>query len=95
MKSFNSFVLPYLEFNGCCFCGKNQFLCNNRKCIPESWKCNGVNNCGDNSDEIGVLCKGSYYVLFLDGTCILHLNTSTQQSFTSCKIKYRLHFRHD
>ena len=47
-------------FEGCCFCAKNQFLCDNKKCVPEKWKCNGVNDCGDNSDEIGVICGGNY-----------------------------------
>ena len=47
-----------VEFKGCCFCAKNQFLCDNTKCIPESWKCNGLNDCGDNSDEMGVVCTG-------------------------------------
>jgi hypothetical protein len=51
-------VYRYVEFEGCCFCEKNQFLCDNKKCIPESWKCNGLNDCGDNSDEIGVVCTG-------------------------------------
>ncbi|KAG8299234.1 Sortilin- receptor, partial [Homalodisca vitripennis] len=29
------------------------FRCNNKKCIPYWWKCDSVNDCGDNSDEIG------------------------------------------
>ena len=53
------------EFKGCCFCAKNQFLCDNKKCVPENWKCNGVNDCGDNSDEIDVICKGSCNDLIL------------------------------
>ena len=46
------------EFENCCFCETNQFLCENQKCIPENWICNGFNDCGDNSDEIGVVCEG-------------------------------------
>lgn len=28
------------------------FQCRNTKCLPEmSWRCDGINDCGDNSDE--------------------------------------------
>jgi hypothetical protein len=33
------------------------FKCSNTKCIPYWWKCDGVNDCGDDSDELG--CAGS------------------------------------
>lgn len=36
-------------------CASNQFACNNGICIPEFWKCDGDNDCGDNSDE--TTCK--------------------------------------
>nr|XP_005306049.1 low-density lipoprotein receptor-related protein 12 isoform X2 [Chrysemys picta bellii] len=32
-------------------CDCNQFHCANGKCIPETWKCNNMDECGDNSDE--------------------------------------------
>ncbi|KAL0962614.1 hypothetical protein UPYG_G00342680, partial [Umbra pygmaea] len=32
-------------------CNSDQFHCSNGKCIPESWKCNTMDECGDNSDE--------------------------------------------
>ena len=44
--------------NSHCTCEKNQFLCMNKRCIPESWACNGVDNCGDGSDELRTQCKG-------------------------------------
>ena len=28
-----------------------EFRCGNGNCIPKKWKCNNVNDCGDNSDE--------------------------------------------
>ena len=28
-----------------------EYPCANGKCIPESFMCNGKNDCGDNSDE--------------------------------------------
>ncbi|XP_070579359.1 uncharacterized protein [Ptychodera flava] len=33
------------------FCPCFTFLCDNGKCVPEHWQCNGYDNCGDNSDE--------------------------------------------
>ncbi|KAJ8000273.1 hypothetical protein DPEC_G00203130 [Dallia pectoralis] len=32
-------------------CNSDQFHCSNGKCIPDSWKCNAMDECGDNSDE--------------------------------------------
>ncbi|XP_060134482.1 complement factor I isoform X4 [Zootoca vivipara] len=37
-------------------CSPREFRCVNRKCIPSVKTCNGVNDCGDLSDE--VCCKG-------------------------------------
>ncbi len=52
--------ISYTEFNGCCMCLKNQYLCNNKKCIPSKLKCNGNNDCGDNSDEyVDAGCEGT------------------------------------
>lgn len=38
-------------------CHDWMFKCANSKCVPDWWKCDGVNDCGDNSDEMG--CKNS------------------------------------
>lgn len=34
-------------------CAVGQFMCTDGACIADSNKCNGVNNCGDASDEAG------------------------------------------
>ncbi|XP_048885965.1 low-density lipoprotein receptor-related protein 3 isoform X2 [Brienomyrus brachyistius] len=32
-------------------CQGDEFLCANGKCLPRAWKCNGLDECGDSSDE--------------------------------------------
>lgn len=34
-------------------CHDWMFQCKNDRCVPHWWKCDGVNDCGDNSDEFG------------------------------------------
>ena len=42
-------------------CGRSQFHCANDKCVPESYTCDGDNDCGDFSDEtICDTCKCTY-----------------------------------
>lgn len=33
-------------------CGTNSFSCGNGKCVPNSYRCDGVDDCHDNSDEV-------------------------------------------
>ena len=35
----------------------NQFRCTNDTCIPIAWACDGVDDCGDNSDENKSTCN--------------------------------------
>ncbi|MCJ8747214.1 hypothetical protein PDJAM_G00150810 [Pangasius djambal] len=32
-------------------CESDEYLCGNGKCVPRSWRCNGLDECGDNTDE--------------------------------------------
>ncbi|KAG8437393.1 hypothetical protein GDO86_008187 [Hymenochirus boettgeri] len=46
------FRLSYIRGRiGLTSCPTEEFLCGNGKCIPNSWKCNSLDECGDNSDE--------------------------------------------
>lgn len=40
-------------------CQPGEFACNNNRCIQERWKCDGDNDCLDNSDEAPELCSES------------------------------------
>ncbi|CAH0400220.1 unnamed protein product [Chilo suppressalis] len=37
-------------------CGPDQFTCKNGLCVTSTWRCDGNNDCGDLSDEVGCLC---------------------------------------
>uniref|UniRef100_A0A3Q3GLN1 Low density lipoprotein receptor-related protein 12 n=1 Tax=Labrus bergylta TaxID=56723 RepID=A0A3Q3GLN1_9LABR len=43
-----SYVSGKPEASGC---EVDQFHCSNRKCVPDWWRCNAMDECGDNSDE--------------------------------------------
>ena len=38
-------------------CQSGEFACKNNRCIQERWKCDGDNDCLDNSDEAPELCR--------------------------------------
>ena len=37
---------------------EDQFECNNDRCVELSAKCDGINDCGDWTDESKLLCGG-------------------------------------
>ena len=41
-------------------CSATDFTCDNKQCVGESDKCNGRDDCGDNSDEQNC---GSYTII--------------------------------
>uniref|UniRef100_A0A667YXI6 Low density lipoprotein receptor-related protein 3 n=1 Tax=Myripristis murdjan TaxID=586833 RepID=A0A667YXI6_9TELE len=46
------FRLSYIRGHlGQSSCLSDEFLCGNGKCLPRSWKCNGLDECGDATDE--------------------------------------------
>ena len=46
-------------------CLPSQFNCTNGRCIPESWRCDKEDDCGDKSDEDGCSCKFQVFNLYL------------------------------
>lgn len=38
-------------------CETHQWQCANKRCIPESWQCDGEDDCGDQSDEAPTHCS--------------------------------------
>lgn len=65
------------QANGTCSgknCTSDQFLCNNKLCVSRLWKCDGDNDCGDNSDErdcgLSSVCQGEGQFRCKSGKCI-------------------------
>ncbi|XP_026332516.1 sortilin-related receptor isoform X2 [Hyposmocoma kahamanoa] len=42
--------------SGSATCDPDQFTCKNGMCIAKNWRCDGNNDCGDLSDEVGCQC---------------------------------------
>ncbi|KII61526.1 Low-density lipoprotein receptor-related protein 2 [Thelohanellus kitauei] len=55
-------------------CRKNEFYCQNNKCIPGILRCNGIDDCGDNSDEICQKCMIKEELVCPEGTFMCSVN---------------------
>ena len=43
-------------------CAEDEFTCaNNGDCIPNSWKCDSIDDCDDQSDEEGCSGTGKFF----------------------------------
>ena len=62
-------------------CDENQFTCSNNRCIASSRICNGMDDCGDKSDEI-IPCSGILHKISNDNTWKEFLNYPWFSSFT-------------
>lgn len=49
----------------CKACKKGEWRCANGHCIPESRRCDKVNDCSDRSDERNCSCKRFVQILFM------------------------------
>lgn len=50
----------------------NEFECDNNRCVPSNLKCDGDNNCGDNSDETdGCLMSMTVIIIIVVSTVAL------------------------
>ncbi|KAJ8941717.1 hypothetical protein NQ318_023313 [Aromia moschata] len=43
----------------CSECSLDEFSCDNKKCVAVEWLCDGMDDCGDKSDESAELCSHS------------------------------------
>ena len=44
---------PILTASAPFHCGDGKFACGSQKCIPDRWRCDDYDDCGDQSDEVG------------------------------------------
>lgn len=61
-----------LPISGNSTCSSDYFTCNNSLCIPKLWNCDGENDCGDGSDEVGcrhTTCEANMFTC-KNGKCI-------------------------
>lgn len=54
-------------------CPQDEFQCNNTLCKPLGWRCDGEDDCGDNSDENPEDCGENHCVSNVDGIPEDHL----------------------
>ena len=68
-------------------CGKNQYECKNGICIPEPQTCDGIDQCGDATDELlcGECLLSSHAVLSSPSNCLFTSGDHERES----KIAYR------
>ena len=55
-------------------CTFNQLKCNNGRCIDLKYKCNGITECGDGSDEIDCGVSLSLSCVFFSYSQVLNLD---------------------
>ncbi|XP_058520574.1 low-density lipoprotein receptor-related protein 2 [Ochotona princeps] len=54
-------------------CSSGHFRCGSGNCIPQAWRCDGTNDCEDDSDEAGcphASCHPGFFQCQSDGLCV-------------------------
>lgn len=46
-------------------CPADRFKCQNNRCIPLRWLCDGDNDCGNDEDESNTTCSGTFKVSYI------------------------------
>lgn len=82
-------------------CNETQFACNNGRCVPITWRCDGEDDCFDNSDEASCSTCETLLTVYIYSPPIneilIHLSVSSLKLFVKNKeqsnFKYRVSSR--
>ena len=84
VKMYMYIYIPLLMLMRCAIdmgCLSYEFTCDNGRCKPQSYRCDQIDDCGDNSDEKGcgmyMLCAVT--VLYMEARSFLQLIISVSK----------------
>ncbi|XP_010083488.1 PREDICTED: low-density lipoprotein receptor-related protein 1B-like, partial [Pterocles gutturalis] len=71
-------------------CPDDQFKCQNNRCIPKRWLCDGANDCGNNEDESNKTCAETateFYITEVEHSPAGYLSFSETKAGERCLVR--------
>ena len=89
LKMLKQLCVAFFLDNTTFTCSASQYTCKNQRCIKWEWRCDEMDDCGDNSDEDGCR-KYKYMIYFLFYISYSYLRTRELCTSTCTKRKEAL-----